>query len=55
MGVSKEQAKQALDKLFGDMAGAMAAGMAYVGVRTGLFKSMTNRGSLTADQVVEIS
>jgi 2-polyprenyl-3-methyl-5-hydroxy-6-metoxy-1,4-benzoquinol methylase len=55
VGVSKEQAKQALDKLFGDMAGAMAAGMAYVGVRTGLFKSMTNRGSLTADQVVEIS
>ena len=55
MGVSKEQAKQALDKLFGDMAGAMAAGMVFVGVRTGLFKTMANRGSLTAAQVVEIS
>ena len=55
MGVSKEQAKQALDKLFGDMAGAMAAGMVFVGVRTGLFKTMTSRGSLTAAQVVDIS
>jgi len=55
VGVSKEQAKQALDKLFGDMAGAMAAGMVFVGVRTGLFKTMTNRGSLTAAQVVDIS
>ena len=55
MGVSKEQAKQALDKLFGDMAGAMAAGMVFVGVRTGLFKSMANRGGLTAAQVVELS
>ena len=55
MGVSKEQAKQALDKVFGDMAGAMAAGMVFVGVRTGLFKSMANRGGLTAAQVVELS
>jgi 2-polyprenyl-3-methyl-5-hydroxy-6-metoxy-1,4-benzoquinol methylase len=55
VGVDKEKAKQALDKVFRDMAGAMTAGMAYVGVKTGLFKAMTNRGALTAPQVVAIS
>ncbi|HEV3010999.1 MAG TPA: class I SAM-dependent methyltransferase [Burkholderiales bacterium] len=55
MGVSKEKAKEALDRVFRDMAGAMTAGMVYLGVKTGLFKAMTNRGALTASQVVEIS
>ncbi|HWM41058.1 MAG TPA: class I SAM-dependent methyltransferase [Burkholderiales bacterium] len=53
--MDKEKAKQALDKVFRDMAGAMSAGMVYVGVTAGLFKAMSNRGALTAAQVVEIS
>jgi 2-polyprenyl-3-methyl-5-hydroxy-6-metoxy-1,4-benzoquinol methylase len=55
VGVSKEQAKQALDKLFGDMAGAMAAGMAYIGVRTGLFKVMAGKGALSASDITRLS
>ena len=55
MGVSKEKAKEALDKVFRDMAGAMSAGMVYVGVKTGLFKAMNERGALTASKVVEVS
>ena len=40
MGIDKQKAKQALDKLFGDMAGAMTAGMVYVGLQTGLFRTL---------------
>ena len=55
MAVSKEQAKQALDKLFGDMAGAMAAGMVYLGVRTRLFKVMADKGALSASEITKLS
>ena len=55
MGVDKEKAKQALDKVFRDMAGAMTAGMVYVGVKTGLFKVMSARGALSVEQVVQLS
>ena len=55
MGVDKEKAKQALDKLLRDMAGAMTAGMVYVGVETGLFKVMSARGALSVEQVVQLS
>jgi len=37
------------------MAGAMAAGMVHVGVRTGLFRAMAHRGALTATSVIELS
>jgi 2-polyprenyl-3-methyl-5-hydroxy-6-metoxy-1,4-benzoquinol methylase len=55
VGVSKEQAKQALDKLFGDMAGAMAAGMVFVGVRTGLFRTMAGKGALSSSDITRLS
>src|SRR5688572_9174471 len=55
VGIDKEKAKQALDKVFRDMAGAMSAGMVYVGVKTGLFKTMSARGALTVQQVVQLS
>jgi len=55
VGIDKEKARQALDKVFADMAGAMTAGMVYVGIKTGLFKAICNRGALTAPQVAEIS
>jgi hypothetical protein len=46
VGVDKEKAKQALDRVFRDMAGAMSAGMAYVGVRTGLWRAMAGKGPM---------
>ena len=55
MGVDKERAKQALDKVFRDMAGAMAAGMVYLGVQTGLFKAIANRGPLSSSDVADLS
>ena len=37
------------------MAGAMAAGMVYVGVKTGLWRAMNGKGPLSAPQVVQLS
>jgi len=53
--MDKEKTKQAIDKVFRDMAGAMTAGMAYVGTRTGLFRAMAGKGPLSLDQVVATS
>ena len=50
--MDKEKARQAIDKVFRDMAGAMAAGMALVGTRTGLFRAMAGKGAMTVDEVV---
>ena len=55
MGVDKQKAKEALDQVFRDMAGAMTAGMVHVGVKTGLFRAMAGKGPLSASQVVELS
>jgi len=55
VGVDKQKAKEALDQVFRDMAGAMTAGMVHVGVKTGLFRAMANRGAMTADAVVKSS
>src|SRR4051812_24606348 len=53
--MDKEKTNQAIDKVFGDMAGAMSAGMAYVGTRTGLFRAMAGKGPMSIDQVVGAS
>lgn len=53
MGIDKEKAKEALDRVFRDMAGAMSAGMVYVGVKTGLWKVMARKGAMSAAQVVK--
>ena len=37
------------------MAGAMAAGMVHVGVKTGLFRAMADRGAMTRDAVIKSS
>src|SRR2546421_10585258 len=50
--MDKEKTKLAVDKVFRDMAGAMTAGMAYVGTRTGLFRAMQGKGAMTIDDVV---
>jgi len=55
LGIDKEKTKQALDRVFRDMAGAMTAGMAYLGVTTGLWRAMAGKGPLSASQVTSVS
>jgi hypothetical protein len=50
--MEKERVKAFADKVFGDMAGAMTSGLGFVGVKTGLFRAMAGKGSLTMDQLV---
>jgi len=53
--MDKEKAKQAIDQVFRDMAGAMTAGMALVGTRTGLFRAMAGKGAMTVDELARTS
>jgi SAM-dependent methyltransferase len=50
--VDREKTRQAIDQVFRDMAGAMSAGMALVGTRTGLFRAMAGKGPLSLDDVL---
>jgi ubiquinone/menaquinone biosynthesis C-methylase UbiE len=49
--MDKDKVKAFADKVFGDMAGAMTAGMGYVGVKTGLFRVMAGKGKMRAEDV----
>ena len=53
--MDREKSKVALDKVFRDMAGAMTAGMAFIGTRAGLFRAMQGKGPMRADAVVRAS
>jgi 2-polyprenyl-3-methyl-5-hydroxy-6-metoxy-1,4-benzoquinol methylase len=53
--MDRERAKLVAEKLFRDMAGAMSAGMVYVGTRTGLFRAMQGKGPLRLEDVVRES
>lgn len=53
--MDKEKTKQAIDRVLRDMAGAMTAGLALVGTRTGLFRAMAGKGAMTLDDVVSAS
>ena len=47
--------KEFTGKVFDDLAGAMASGLVYVGVRTGLFRAMSQRGPMTLEDIVQES
>ena len=51
--MNKDKVKTFADKVYGEMAGAMAVGMAYVGVKTGLYRAMQGRGPMQASEVVD--
>ena len=51
--MNKDKVKTFAEKVYGDMAGAMAVGMAYVGVKTGLYRAMQGRGPMQASEVVD--
>ncbi len=53
--MDREKTKVALDRVFRDMAGAMSAGMAFLGTRTGLFRAMQGKGALRLEDVVRAS
>ena len=53
--MDRERTKAAMDRLFRDMAGAMSAGMVYVGIRTGLFRALQGAGPLRLEEVVRAS
>jgi hypothetical protein len=50
--MDKDRVKAFSDKVFADMAGTMTAGMAYLGVKTGLFRAMAGKGPMALDDVV---
>ncbi|MSQ71166.1 MAG: SAM-dependent methyltransferase [Betaproteobacteria bacterium] len=50
--MDKEKVRAFTNKVFGDMAGAMSAGLGYVGVKTGLFRAMAGKGPLALSQLV---
>jgi len=53
--MDKDTVKGFADKVFADMAGAMTAGMGYVGTKTGLFRSMSGKGPMHVEDVVRES
>jgi len=53
--MDSDRGKGFADKVFSDMAGAMAAGMAYVGVQTGLFTALRDKGPLSQEAIVAVS
>ncbi|HMK70711.1 MAG TPA: class I SAM-dependent methyltransferase [Xanthobacteraceae bacterium] len=50
--MDKNKVKAFADKVFTDMAGAMTAGMAYVGTKTGLFRVMAGKGPMRLEDLV---
>ena len=53
--MDKARLKAAADRVFGDMAGAMTAGLCHIGTTTGLFRAMAGKGPLRPDDVVRES
>jgi 2-polyprenyl-3-methyl-5-hydroxy-6-metoxy-1,4-benzoquinol methylase len=53
--MDKDRIKAFVDRVFADMAGAMVAGMGYLGVKTGLFRAMAGKGPMTLADVVAAS
>jgi ubiquinone/menaquinone biosynthesis C-methylase UbiE len=53
--MDREKTKRVAEQLFRDMAGAMSAGMVYVGARTGLFRALRGQGPMRLDDVARAS
>ena len=53
--LDKEKIKSFVEQIFDDMAGAMTAGLGYVGVQTGLFRTMQGQGMMDKQQVADAS
>ncbi len=53
--MNKDKIKTLTERIFRDMAGSMAVGLAHLGTQTGLFKVMVNQGPMTLAAVVTAS
>lgn len=53
--MDKERLRACVERVYRDAAGTMASGLAYLGVRTGLFEAMAGEGPMTAEAVAERS
>jgi hypothetical protein len=53
--MDREKVKAFADRVFADMAGAMTAGMGYLGTKTGLFRAMAGKGPMRLEEVVRAS
>ena len=53
--MDQDKIKYFAGKVFDDIAGGMAAGLAYVGTRTGLFRAMSGNGPMSMDGIVAAS
>ena len=47
MTMDKDKMRTMADRVFRDMAGSMAAGLAFVGTETGLFRAMAGQGAMS--------
>ena len=50
--MNKDRIKTFADKVYLDVAGAMAVGMAYIGVEKGIFRAMAGKGPMTKETIV---
>ena len=53
--MDRDKVKTFADKVYADTAGAMTAGMAYVGTKKGLFRAMAGKGPMHLEDVVHAS
>ncbi len=53
--MDRDKVRAFADKVYADTAGAMAAGMAYVGTKMGLFRTMAGKGPLRIEEVAKAS
>ena len=53
--MDKDKIKSFADEVFADMAGAMTAGMGYLGTKTGSFRAMAGKGPMRVEDVVQQS
>jgi 2-polyprenyl-3-methyl-5-hydroxy-6-metoxy-1,4-benzoquinol methylase len=54
-GLDRDKVRGFAEKVYADMAGAMTAGMAYIGTKTGLFRAMAGAGPMRAEDVARAS
>lgn len=53
--MNKDKLKIFTQKIFDDMAGAMSAGLCYIGNKTGLFNAMAHQGAMPLEEIIERS
>lgn len=51
--MDKERLRSSVERIYRDASGAMASGLAYLGIRTGLFEAMAGAGPVTSESLAE--